>query len=221
MKKTIVIITLALLAVVSVFADTTLPDPITTTVLLELKQKPTYVFAITDGAFTSASIETDDPSTTTMTHTNEIALKRNETKVLNVDSVNSYYFSYFFYEYDDITITLSIDGNLKNQERYEEADKEANEIPYKLTVEAGHDNNEEASTPYDHTWDTATVIDSTATSDDSRKFSVTYTGTSKLGVYRWASLQLTIAPQVTTDTLKGKVKGTYKSTITLSVTSSS
>ncbi len=219
MKKTIVIITLALLAVVSIFADT-LPANKTTTVLLELKQKPTYVFAITNGAFTSESIQTTDPSTTTMDHTNEITLSRNTTNVLNVDSVSTYYFSYFFYEYEGITITLSIDGNLKNQTTYAEDDKDANEIPYNLTVASGNDNTEDSNITSEHTWSDNTVINSTATEADNRKFSVQYSATTKLGVYRWASLQLTIAPQVTTDTLKGKVKGTYKSTITLAVTAS-
>ncbi len=215
MKKTIVIITLALLAVVSVFAD--LPVNKTTTVLLELEKKPTYVFAITNDAFDSIAIETNDPSKTTMTHTDQITLSRNATKVLDVDSVSTYYFSYFFYEYDGITITLSIDGNLKNQTSYETSVAAENEIPYNLIVAAGSDNTEGSST--DKSLETKT-LNSESSTDTDKKYSVSYTKTDKLGVYRWASLQLTIAPQVTTNTLKGKVKGTYKSTITLAVTAS-
>ena len=221
MKKSIIIIAFAILMVASVFADGTLPADKTTDVVLNLTKNPTYVFAITNGAFQSSSIKTNDPSTTTMTHEGTITLSRNTTKVLDVDSVSTYYFSYFFYEYDGVTITLSINGNLKNQTSYETSAATENEIPYYLTIAAGSDHTEQTSgSTTDKTWSDDTKLDSTATDDADKKFSVPYTETTKLGVYRWASLQLTIAPQVTTDTLKGKVKGNYKSTITLAVTAS-
>ena len=236
MKRTLAIITLAILMVASVFATTetvtgklgnTNTKSVTTEVVLTLAKTPNYAFGITSGAFTPNSTElSQDPSTISVTHENSIGLQRNSTNVLNVDSTSAYYLSYFFYEYAGITLTMEVDGDLYNKTAYEaETSTTKNvadyKIPYTITI-ASKDktDNTQTSGTSDKSWDADFKIESSNGNADSNKFSVKYTGTDKLGDYRWASLQLTIAPVTTTDTLKGKVEGTYTSKITLTVTAS-
>ena len=237
MKRTLAIITLTLLMVASVFATTdtvtgglgdTNTKSVTTEVVLTLAKTPNYAFGITKGTFTPDSTTLgQDPSKISVTHEKSIGLQKNSTNVLNVDSTSAYYLSYFFYEYAGVKLTMSVDGNLCNQTTYDKTDetiKAANEIEYTIKVSCANktDNTQTggtASSPWSSTT-TDFTIKSADGNVDSNKFSLSYTATDKLGDYRWASLQLTIAPVTTTNTLKGKVIGTYKSTITLTVSAS-
>ena len=240
MKKTIAVITLALLMVASLFAENTteavtggLGDTktksVNTKVVLTLDKTQNYAFGITKGVYAPESTKlSTDPSTISVTHNTEIELTRNTTNKLDVDSTDAYYLSYFFYEYDGVTLSMSVDGDLYNKTAY---DKETGtkdvadyKIPYYITVatKGVTDNAQDISkkgTPWTST-DADFKINSTTGTTDANTFKLSYTATDKLGEYRWASLKLTIAPQTTTNTLKGKVAGTYESKITITVTAS-
>ena len=228
MKKSIIVIALALLVVASLFAKTATPkastttvnDSVTTVVELTLAKTPTYIFGIKNGAFSASDITTSNVPSTTIANTDTISFERKtaaEGNILDVKSVDAYYLSYLFYEYDNVTLTMTLSGNLKNT-----STSSSDEIPYLVTVGT--------SSPVDNDQDgtTSSLTQGDLDSSDSKKLSWTTSleSTDKLGQYRWASLKLTIEPKNTSTTgtkvptLKGIDEGTYKSTITLTVTAS-
>ena len=229
MKKSIIVITLALLALASVFAADTKSvsgkiekgssNSVETKVVLTLAKTPDYAFGITTTEFTASSIATGDASKTAIEHNTKVTFKRNDTNVLNVDSISSYFLSYFFYEYDSVTLTMSVDGNLKNKTTSYTSDNAASyEIPYTIKVASnGKNDHTQASEGTEKSWTTDTTIYSSKGAAEGNTFSVEYTGSDKLGQYRWASLALTFAPVKTDKTLEGIAEGSYLSTITLKV----
>ena len=228
MKKSIIVITLALLMIASIFADSTTQSvsgnlvsgskSVTTEVVLTLTKTPDYAFGITTGAFTAASIDSSDASKTSITHNKKVTFERDTTNVLNLKSISTYYFSYFFYEYDGITLTMSVDGNLKNTKAYAASDASSHEVPYTITVAAnGKSDNTQTSGEKELSWTADTTIYSSKGDVAGNRFTVDYEGTDKLGQYRWASLALTFAPVKTDKTLEGIAEGSYLSTITLKV----
>ena len=227
MKKSIIVIALALLALASVFAKTATPkdssttavsDNVTTIVELTLTKTPTYIFGIKEGAFTAEKITKNDVPSTTIENTDKIYFKRytaSEGNILDVKAVDGYYLSYLFYEYDDVTFSMSLSGNMKNTT----TTSSKSEIEYLVTV--GSDS------PVDNDQDGNTTSLTQGKLDSSDSSMLTWSTkldkTEKLGQYRWASLQLTIEPKNTSSTgskvptLKGIDEGTYQSTITLKV----
>ncbi len=226
MKKSIIVIALALLVVASLFAETVSPvsgsqavnKDVTTVIELTLAKTPTYIFGIKNGAFSASDITTSNVPSTTIENTDKISFERKtaaEGNILDIKAVDAYYLSYLFYEYDDVTLTMTLSGNLMNTTA-----SSTDEIPYLVTVGT--------SSPVDNDQDenTSSLTQGKLDSSDSKKlsWSTSLTGTDKLGQYRWASLQLTIEPKNTSTTgtkvptLKGIDEGTYQSTITLNVT---
>ena len=224
MKKTITIITLALLMVVSIFADTTKTTftnaelkagtaTVNTTVELTLEKEPKYIIGITSGAL--SGVNPTDPSTTVIANQDTIQLTRN---ALTFNNVSDYYLSFVLYEYEAVDVTLTLNGNMKHS-GYDSADTAAKanyEIPYTLTVAAGSDKNQDNGS-------LKTFTETKLESNNSAKcvWKAEYTAaTTKLGEYNWATLKLTIAS--TSDTaLNGKVAGRFSNTITVKVASHS
>ena len=225
MKRTIIVITLALLMVASIFADATKTKfsasevaagtaSVSTTVELDLQKTPTYIFGITTGAL--SGVNSTDPSATAITNTDTIAFTRSA--LTFKDSVNNYYLSFVLYEYDAVDVTLTLNGNMKHSgyASAATADKANYEIPYTLTVAAGKDTNQNGDNP--SSFEAKTLkSDSTTENVWEAEYS---TPTTKLGEYNWATLKLTFAS--TSDTaLNGKATGKFSNTVTIKIASNS
>ena len=238
MKKTITVITLALLMVASLFAKNVTPASGTTTVnsdntattkvMLTIAKTPTYIFGINKNA--SITIDTKNVPSTEIDDTDTIELTRytatdSGKNVLDVKPNAEYKLSYLFYEYDAVTLTMSLSGNLKLSGSTGDNvtdNSSADQIPYLVEVKSSAEKDQDNNTTKTST---AVTLDSTATTTT---WSTTgYKATTKLGQYVYSTLALTISPKFSTEsttssnqvpTLKGKNKGNYTSTITLTVT---
>ena len=239
MKKTITVITLALLMVASLFAETYVPktagnteasgnSTTTTKVQLTIDKTPTYIFGINKNA--SITIDTKNVPSTKIDNTDTIELTRytatdSGKNVLDVKPNAEYKLSYLFYEYDAVTLTMSLSGNLKLSGSTGDNvtdNSSADQIPYLVEVKSSAEKDQDNNTTKTST---AVTLDSTATTTT---WSTTgYIATTKLGQYVSSTLALTISPKFSTEsttssnqvpTLKGKNVGTYTSTITLTVT---
>ena len=220
MKKTLIVITLALLALASIFAadatspSSTLPASTSTQVTLKLDKTPKYIFGITKGALTK--VEEKDPSTTSITNEENIALTR--TALTFKDSVDNYYLTFLLYEYEAVDVTLTLDGNLRHPsyDTVSEAEKPDYEVAYTLKVSEGSDKNQAGNSL--KSFEEKTLKSNSSTEN---VWKVAYDApTSKLGEYNWASLKLTFAS--TSDTaLNGKATGSFSNTVTVRIASHS
>ncbi len=206
MKKTIIIIALAILMVVSVFADTT-KDTKNTTVILTLERDPTYKVAITKTPLDTTSSPSTVTKDTDLSHVSEINLEyTKDTLKFAQNTSDTFYLSFLFYDYADVKLGMKIDGPLTREDVTTETDDD--KIYYKVTVETGSDNKSVSITGFELT----------ANGTKEKADIVTYQDTKKMGEIRYASLKLTVGPTSDDQTVEGKIVGTYKSTITITAT---
>lgn len=198
MKKTILTILLALLLLIPVFAEEsqTASGSEEITLKLNLAFDPKYYFGVTANKLTGneTSISAFD---------NEITLERSTENALKLkESSSEFYFSYVFKEFENVKMTLQLNGDLITDGGDDETKKIAYSVDFTnpITVDSGN----------------LTTIES---SDNSKHDLCKYTATDKIGYTERGSIGFKIAP---TDTnIEGKVKGNYSTTLILSIKSSS
>ncbi len=208
MKKSIIIIAFAILMVASVFADVTQATK-KTEVLLTLKKDPKYKVAITKTALDVSTTTTTVNKETDLDHVDKIELEylKDSLKFRQKDS-DTFYLSFLFYEYATVTLSMKINAPLTRYEGDTAKTTDDDKIDYKVTVEKANNNMSVEISGFDLT------ANGTSTKDEVVK----YTDTTKIGEIRFASLKLTVGPTNADQTVKGKIEGTYKSTITLTAT---
>lgn len=196
MKKTILTILLALLLLVPVFAEeaSTTAGREEITLKLNLAFEPKYYFGVTSHPLTGNE-------TSLSSFTDKIELQRSDDdKLFLKESSDTFYFSYVFEEYENVQMTLKLDGDLITDGGDDETKKIAYSVDFTnpITVDSGN----------------LTTIES---SDNSEHVLCKYTATDKIGKIERGSISFTIKP---TDTnIKGKVKGEYSTTLTLAIES--
>lgn len=220
MKKSLILIAIALMVLVPVFAveeteaeetpAVTRGTATTTIVDTRIKLEPQYLYGITD-----AEIEGTE---TSISNVSEIQLSRNTGS--NTLSSATKYVSYIFKEYEDVTLYISIDGDMIGWDKTnDKADTSiTTKIPLDITVEATDDHYDEdvLGNAKDYTTKTTLVeIDSTNDANTEKKI-VTYEGTKLVSDVRWCSAKLTVEPQ---NNLDGVQMGYYLATITLTAKS--
>lgn len=208
MKKSIIIIALAILMVASVFADTTTQTTNSTEVLLTLVRDPKYKVAITKTALdvTTSSTVTKD---TELTHVDKITLSYSkDTLKFAQNTSDSFYLSFIFYDYATVSLNMKIDSPLTRYVDTTPQTTNDDKIDYKVTVTTAKDNKSTDITGFELT----------ANGTSEKTGIVTYTDTTKMGEIRFASLGLTVGPTSADQTVEGKIEGTYKSTITITAT---
>ena len=238
MKKSLILIAIALMVLVPVFAvddqttnngtssenagstssQTTtvtsgLGDNKTTKVETEVKLEPKYEYEITSNKLSAYD--------STLTKQDVITLTRvaKENKL----STETAYVSYKFTENEGVALYIKIDGNMlpKKDDGSDDTARAGSYIPVTLTVESttpNYSSYDIASKTYKTTTETNTTA-VTINSDDSNtnnleKSIVSYSGTNKVGDVRWCSAKLTVGQKAGTD-LTGVQLGYYLATITL------
>ena len=196
MKKTILTILLSLLLLVPVFAEetstTTGREEIT--LKLNLAFEPEYYFGVTSNPLTGNE-------TSLSSFTNEIELQRSDDdKLVLKDSSDTFYFSYVFKEFENVQMTLKLNGDLITDGGDNETKKIAYSVDFTdpITVDSGN----------------LTKIES---SDNSEHVLCKYNATDKIGKIERGSISFKIAP--TNTNIEGKVKGEYSTTLTLAIKS--
>ena len=208
MKKSIIIIAFAILMVASVFADTSQATN-TTEVLLTLAKDPKYKVAITKKALDVTTTPTTVTKSTDLNHESTITLNYdNDALKFAQNTSDTFYLSFIFYEYATVTLSMKINDPLTRYEGETAKTSDDEKIDYKVTVEKANDNKATEISGFDLT------SNGTATKDEVVK----YTDTTKIGEIRFASLKLTVGPTSDDQTVEGKIEGSYKSTITLTAT---
>lgn len=196
MKKTILTILLALLLLIPVFAEEsqTASGSKEITLKLNLAFDPKYYFGVTANKLTGneTSISAFD---------NEITLERSTEDALKLkESSSEFYFSYVFKEFENVQMTLQLNGDLKTEGGNDETKK----IAYSVNF---------TKTGYNDTSDLQAI----PSSDSDKHTLCKFNATDKIGYTERGSIGFKIAP---TDTnIKGKVKGNYSTTLTLSIES--
>lgn len=195
MKKTILTILLALLLLIPVFASATDIEIKTIRVFLELGMDPNYQFGVTNS-------KVEDNATELTNSTRDIQLDVDKDN-LKLKAKTSVYFSYIFTEYEEnVRLKVSTSGDLINSdEAVKDVEADKKKIPYVLYV--GDEKKLNSST------DTNTYIelfktDKAATKIDERVRD---------------SIAFEIRPVDGSESIKDKAKGTYSSTLTLTVES--
>lgn len=212
MKKSFIIVALAILMVMPVFA--TDPTPVTTPVELELKLTPVYSMGITTREYTEsvydalsdktkildADIVKDKSSSTPL-----IALIYSTTDY-TLTSRTDLFVTYIFTEYNICTLSMKIDKPLTCTTKAEGA-SDYDKINYQATVNVGTTTSADNKTVEDNDTDV-----------ELKKYTAAAT---KIAEAVYDSFELTIGPKSTDTDLKGKYIGVYKSNIILTLTEDS
>lgn len=212
MKKSIIIVALAILMAMSVFAAD--PTSVTTAVELELKLTPVYSMGITTKEYTEAvytgltdktkildtDIVKDNSSTTAL-----IKLTY-DTSTYKLNTRTGLFVTYIFTEYNKCTLSMKIDQPLTCTTKADGAGS-YDTIPYQATVNVGTTTSADNKTVYDNNTDV-----------ELKKYTAAAT---KIAEAVYDSFELSIGPKDDTSDLKGKYIGVYKSNIILTLTENS
>ena len=215
MKKTIVLMALALIMVSAVFAA--LPADKETQVVLDLSTDPTYVMAVT------ANANRAEEDSKTLTHVSEIDLgydKDDEARPITYPADKTYYVSYRFYETENVKLTMELSGDMLLENKTADVATAAQRIGYTVTLAKDDDAKENSKNEAP-----ATATLSSKTDAGVAKDITSLVATNKVGQVDFDNFKLNIssganAKSTTADTsVVGKELGKYTSTITLSVIS--
>ena len=196
MKKTILTTLLALLLLIPVFAveSKTASGSEEITLKLNLAFDPKYYFGVTANKLTGneTSISAFD---------NEITLERSTEDALKLkESSSEFYFSYVFKEFENVQMTLQLNGDLVTGSGTVDSEK----IAYSVNF---------TKNGYNDTSDLQAI----PSSDGDKHILCKFNATDKIGYTERGSIGFKIAP---TDTnIEGKVNGNYSTTLTLSIES--
>ena len=232
MKKSLILIAIALMVLVPVFAENTgssdtagdtstvvvrkMPtgeENTTTKVETTIGLQPEYYYGVTDAELSSK----DD----TITNMGTIKLTRNTNS--NTLSTANEYVSYKFVENEAVTLYIKISGDMQpwNTSTNEKDTTRSTTIPLTITVAETEDkystvgDDGKYGTDGKITSTTLVTINST-TEGETEKAIVSYNEKTKVGDISWCSAGLTIAPQKSLD---GVQLGYYLATITLTAKS--
>jgi hypothetical protein len=198
MKKSLAIIALTILTLISAFAAE-VGTPASTKVTLSLERQASYVYGITSEEITSKDATIKNVETLSLNR------KANSTEL---DSATAYV-SYIFQEYEGVKLTLSVSGNMTGSEGNEST------IPFAVTVAETNDNFDSAIAKTGT--QNAKVKGEVSSTDENKTIElVSYTQSDIIGDYRWASAELTVSSNAD---LKGVMTDKYTATITLTATS--
>lgn len=194
MKKTILTILLALLLLIPVFAETVIASK-NIDVFLELGMTPNYQFGVTNSKVGDTATEL-----TSTTRDIQLSVDKDNLKLLPQTSV---YFSYIFTEYEEnVTLKVSTNGDLINSdEAVKDVEANKKKIPYVLFV------SDEKK------------LNSSTDANSSLELFKTDKAATKIDERVRGSIAFEIRPVEGSDSIKDKAKGTYKSTLTLTVES--
>ena len=212
MKKSIIIVALAILMAMSVFAAD--PTPVTTPVELELKLTPVYSMGITTKEYTDAvytaltdktkildaDIVKDGSSTTAL-----IKLTY-DTSTYKLNTRTGLFVTYIFTEYNKCTLSMKIDQPLTCTTKADDA-SDYDKINYQATVNVSTTSSADNKT-----------VEDTNTDVELKKYTAAAT---KIAEAVYDSFELSIGPKDDTSDLKGKYIGVYKSNIILTLTENS
>lgn len=210
MKKTLVILLIALIAVTSVFAATKKTTDKETQVVLNLEKDPNYVIAVTENA--NRAVKTSK----TLTHVSQIALgydNDDDAKPITWTTDKTYYVSYRFLETENVKIQVALSGDMLLDGKTSATAKASEKISYKLTL-AKDDAAKEDSVNATPT--TTEILSSDTTTHDI----TTLANVTEIGDVKFDNFKLNIAANTDTSVI-GKELGSYAATITLSVVSAS
>lgn len=222
MKKTLVLITLALVMVASIFASERTPyanlpeEGETTKVFIDLDKNPSYVLAVTQKA------DRAKKDSTTLTHVDEIELswdKDDENRPITYTTDGTYYVSYRFLETEAVKVKMQLSGDMILKGKTNADAEDTERIPYSVTIAK----------------DDAAITDSanaepetvTITSKDTEKHDIiTVAETEYIGDVTFDNFKFNIASYtdgngVSHNNLAGKKVGYYSSTVTLTVEANS
>ena len=199
MKKSLAIIALTILTLISAFAGT-VGESASTKVTLSLTRQDSYVYGITAEEITSKDATIKNVETLSLNR------KANSTEL---DEATAYV-SYIFQEYKGVKLTLSVSGDMKG------STGNSTTIPFTVTVKETADNFDSSIAA---TGTKNATVSGTVTSQKDTETSVElvrYSTSNIIGDYRWASAELTVS---STKDLTGVMMDKYKATITLTATS--
>ena len=200
MKKSLAIIALTILTLISAFAGT-VGESASTKVTLSLQRQASYVYGITAEEITSKDATIKNVETLSLNR------KANSTEL---DSATAYV-SYIFQEYEGVKLTLSVSGDMTGSIKDNEST-----IPFTVTVKETADNFDSSIAA---TGTKNATVSGTVTSQKDTETSVElvrYSTSNIIGDYRWASAELTVS---STKDLTGVMMDKYTATITLTATS--
>lgn len=250
MKNTMILIALALLLIVPVFADgnatvvaanettkntlivkgvatgTTLDAK--TDVKITLNLYPKYVFSVTKEAdkYIKANI-TIDPYETSKTyyenlkHEDEILMTNDEVKFEVKPPTDTYYVSYWFWEYNEkVTLTVAIDDDMELQDKGEGTTYIEGKDKIRYQAKLTADTDAEAKTGDVYTIFSNPTVDSSGGSKSVVIASVTAPTTQLASCY-CGNFKLELSAVDADKSTAGKYQGTYLSHITLTLASNS
>ena len=239
MKKSIIVLALALLMVGSVFAATYNPVAVVadkdaddatrattlstatsankntqSDVVIQLHQYPIYVVAVTEDDLTGKVTNTN--YSTDVKHVSEIELEADKDTWIIEDS-KTYYFTWFFYENtENVKFTVELEGDMKLQDN---------------TTATG-DNSDNAKTTIRYQVNIKSADYSDSATDETKDVTLTSSGTSAIqsaiikrkpatnliGDYDSKSYAFTVT-RVGDETVQNNIVGKYKSDIKLTIES--
>ena len=246
MKKSLIVIALALLMIVPMFAASTEPVSITTKdeyldlqnneaplsnainegknvtstdVTLTLKLKPIYYAAITSKSgknIDKTNYEEDDYK-----NVKEISMVVNDDLILQSNSEN--FLSYFFYQNSQsVTLTVSIDKDLTTEDKRTAADKVASSgVKYTISYYVDFYDIDEYTNAQANTSAELTpkyTIHSNIDNGSTSRIIAQRDGSMRLDNSVTESYKIVISPEETSKDLSKNIAGAYKSTITLKLT---
>ena len=231
MKKSLILIAIALMVLVPVFATDTGNDTASETSTVVIRKmpdgseksetkvettiglQPKYYYGVTDAELSSK----DD----TITNMGTIKLTRNTNS--NTLSTANEYVSYKFVENEAVTLYIKISGDMQpwNTSTNEKDTTRSTTIPLTVTVAKTEDKYSTVGDDGKYGTDGKITSTTLVTIDSSKeggteKAIVSYEGKTKVGDISWCSAGLTIAPQKSLD---GVQLGYYLATITLTAKS--
>ena len=201
MKKSLAIIALTILTLISAFAAE-VGTPASTKVTLSLTRQDSYVYGITAEEITSKDATIEDVGTLTLNR------KANSTKL---DSATAYV-SYIFQEYKGVKLTLSVSGDMTGSIKDNEST-----IPFTVEVTKTEDKFDSniAGTTAQHQTVGANENSVSSNAEDKSIELVSYAQSDIIGDYRYCSAKLTVSSNAD---LKGVMMDKYTATITLTAT---
>ena len=211
MKKSIIIVALAILMAMSVFAAD--PTPVTTPVELELKLTPVYSMGITtkeytEAVYTALTDKTKILDADIVKDSGSTALIKltYDTSTYKLNTRTGLFVTYIFTEYNKCTLSMKIDKPLTCTTKADDAGS-YDTIPYQATV------NVSTTTTADNK-----TVEDTNTDVELKKYTAAAT---KIAEAVYDSFELVIGPKSTDTDLKGKYIGKYTSNIILTLTENS
>lgn len=218
MKKSLILIAIALMVIVPVFAAEKEKGELgyesKTDVVTEVALQPEYYYTVTAAALDTESVPGDLVDQKTITLTRAENSKR-------LSDSDTYYVSYKFIENEPVSLKIKLSGYMEPVDASNNTDTERskntkNRIPLTVTVAANTDSYDESVFTNDTKPENVTTKAVTLTSAGTKEGTiVSYTESSKtVGDTRWNSAALNIK-QTADTTLDGVELGKYLATITL------